>query len=398
MRFQEELPTLSAFADQAAVAIEYARLIEENRRRAETLAETNDELEKAKARLADLLGRRTEQLVKTRRDLRAAKARIQSHFGYGPSVGNSAAMRALYAVIERVKETDVPVLILGESGTGKEVVARAIHETSHRAKAPYIGINCGAIPANLLESELFGHVRGAFTGADRDRKGVLQQAHGGTLLLDEIGELPVPMQAGLLRVLQERCVRPLGSNDEVPIDVRILAATNRDLGHMVTAGTFREDLFYRLNVVPLTIPPLRDRRGDVALLVDHFLGLFEARYKRDRKALAREALARLVEYDFPGNVRELEHVLLQAWLMSEGDEILEEDVIPLLATRKAQKEPRAPSLPPASVRSPDAVRDDEKSRILDALSQAGWNKMQAAKRLGIPRRTFYRRLKEYGIQ
>ena len=288
-RFEAELGTLAAFADQAAIAIESARLLAENRARTAELARANQDLEAARDQLERVLGRRTEQLSLVRRDLKAVRAELRGHFGYAGLVGTSAPMRRLYALIERVKDTDVSLLVTGESGTGKEVVARAIHSAGGRAKKPFVGVNCGAIPANLLESELFGHMRGAFTGADRDRKGLFRETEGGTVLLDEIGELPSSMQAGLLRTLQEKTVRPVGSAREEPIDVRIIAATNRDLSQMVANGTFREDLFYRLNVIQMQIPSLRDRKDDLPSLIDHFLSLFATRYRRDRKAVERAA-------------------------------------------------------------------------------------------------------------
>jgi serine/threonine-protein kinase PknK len=399
VRFREELPTLVAFADQAAIAIEGARLIEENRERAEQLAAANEELTAAKERLAELLGRRTEQLHTARRDLKQARAELRSHFGYGGLVGTCAAMRKLYALIDRIKDTDVPVLITGESGTGKEMIAKAVHNAGPRAKFPFLGVNCGAIPANLLESELFGHVRGAFTGADRDRKGLFREAENGTILLDEIGEMPSKMQAGLLRVLQEKTVRPVGGVKEESCSARVIAATNRDLAQMVTEGSFREDLFYRLHVVELHVPPLRDRADDIPALLDHFLGIFAARHKREKKTLERAAVRRLQAYDWPGNVRQLEHVLLNAWLLSEGTEITADDLdLPSPGAR--------PSLVPSShaaapgsprVRSQEEFRDVEKDKILAALARCNWNRVQAAKMTGIPRRTFYRRLKEYGI-
>ncbi len=393
-RFQAEVATLVAFADQAAIAIENARLLEENRARASALAATNAELAAAKERLAEVLDRRTEQLAEARRGLREARATLRGHFGYAGLVGTSDAMRKLYALIERIRDTDVPILITGESGTGKEVVAKAIHSTGARAKKAFFGVNCGAIPENLLESELFGHARGAFTGADRDRKGLFREADGGTLLLDEVGELPLKMQAGLLRVLQEKCVRPVGGATEEPVDVRVIAATNRDLGQMVEAGTFREDLFYRLHVVELRVPPLRDRSPDIPPLLDHFLGLFAARYQRDKKQVSREALRRLMTYEWPGNVRQLEHVLLNAWLMSEGDELLPED-FELPSVSRSMRPPASSSVVP--VASKDEFKTSEKGRILSALQACDWNRVQAARMLGLPRRTFYRRLKEYGI-
>ncbi len=406
MRFQEELPTLQAFGDQVAIAIENARLLAENHARTEELARANQELAAAKDRLAEILERRTEQLGTARRDLKQARAELRSHFGYHGLVGTSAAMRKVYATIERVKDTDVPILITGESGTGKEMVARAIHASGARAKAAFLGVNCGAIPGNLLESELFGHVRGAFTGADRDRKGLFREAEGGTMLLDEIGEMPIKMQAGLLRVLQERTVRSVGGVKEEPVDARVIAATNRGLEQMVQEGLFREDLFYRLHVVEIRVPSLRERTDDIPPLMDHFMTIFAARYRRDKKSLSREALRRMVSYDWPGNVRQLEHVLLNAWLMSEGDEVLPED-LQIVETSRSRptggeqetissvRPSSAPSAPLA--RTKEEFKDTERERILNALSSCNWNRVQAAKMIGIPRRTFYRRLKEYGI-
>jgi transcriptional regulator with GAF, ATPase, and Fis domain len=397
--FESELPTLAAFADQAAIAIENARLLAENESRREALAKVNLELQQARDKLSDILGRRTEQLSAARRDLKQVRAELRGKFGYGGLVGTSAAMRKLYALIDRVKDTDVPILVTGESGTGKEVVARAVHETGPRAKKAFLGVNCGAIPANLLESELFGHVRGAFTGADRDRKGLFREAEGGTILLDEIGDLPTKMQAGLLRTLQERTVRPIGAAAELPVDARVIAATNHDLARMVEEGTFREDLFYRLNVIELKIPPLRERADDVPPLIDHFLTLFASRYRRERKTVDRDALRHLCSYEWPGNVRQLEHVLLNAWLLGEESEVTVEDLeLPetaryLPATVLRSRDGQAGG----TARNVAEFKDTERERILTALSSCNWNRVQAAKALGVPRRTFYRRLKEYGI-
>src|SRR5262249_13486384 len=257
----------------------------------------------ARGRLDELLARRTEQLEKARADLGVARQALRGHTGYAGYkglVGASNAMRRLYALVDRVKATDGPILITGESGTGKEVSARAIHAGSERGKKPFLGVNCGAIPANLLESELFGSVRGAFTGADRDRKGLFREAEGGTILLDEIGEMPQKMQAGLLRVLQEKTVRPVGGAQEEPVDARVIAATNGDLESMVKESMSREDLFYRLNVVKLHVPALRERIEDIPPLIDHFLTIFAARYRRERKGIARDALRRLSAYHWPG--------------------------------------------------------------------------------------------------
>lgn len=410
--FAQELPTLSAFADQVAVALENARLLRENQTRAEELAAANLELEAAHARLQELLGDRTQQLRAARRKLRDVRDTLMGHFGYKGLVGTSAAMRRVYALIERVKDTDLPILITGESGTGKEVVARVVHESSARGKQKFLGVNCGAIPEHLLESELFGHVKGAFTGADRDRKGLFREAEGGTILLDEIGETPAKMQTGLLRVLQERKLRPVGGVQEQEVDVRVIFATNRDLKQLVDQGTFREDLYYRIHVVELHLPPLRERIEDIPQLVDHFFGIFAARYKREKKVLTRAAQHRLASYPWPGNVRQLENVLLNAWVLSEDDEVDADDLdLPIKAT-KANIAPQAapPSQKPASsnparVATPATKKEtlsqhrrDERERILGALKACNWNRVRAAELSGIPRRTFYRRLRKYGIQ
>jgi DNA-binding NtrC family response regulator len=253
-----------------------------------------------------------------------------------------------------------------------------------------------------LESELFGHVRGAFTGADRDRRGLFREATGGTILLDEIGEMPPKMQAGLLRVLQEKVVRPVGGTREEPVSVRVIAATHRDLGAMVEAGTFREDLFYRLDVVNVHVPPLRERIEDIPLLIDHFLGIFAARYGRERRSVSRAALRRLMAYGYPGNVRQLENILLNAWVLSDRPE-LDSDDFELSEARPPARQLPAADVPLATdgsrkVVSLEAHKADERERILEALQAAAWNRVKAAKLVGLPRRTFYRRLKEYGIQ
>jgi DNA-binding NtrC family response regulator len=366
----------------------------------------------ARDELARMLGKRTEQLAEARRDLRQVRAELRGHFGYAGLVGTSAAMRRLYALMDRVKDTDVALLVTGESGTGKEMVARAVHQAGPRGKKPFLGVNCGAIPANLLESELFGSMRGAFTGADRDRRGLFQEADGGTLLLDEIGEMPQKMQSGLLRVLQERTVRPVGGTQEDPVDVRVIAATNRDLAQMVAEGTFREDLFYRLHVVEMHVPALRERVDDIPPLIDHFLSIFAARYRRDRKTISRDALRKLCAYPWPGNVRQLEHVLLSAWLMSDKADIPAEDVelpaplhagpyVPGRSSPPSESRTRTVHSPgqPAAGRaaSQTEFKAAERERILSALTACNWNRLAAAKMIGVPRRTFYRRLKEFGI-
>ncbi len=403
LHFEQELPTLGAFADQVAIAIETARLVGENRQRADELEVANGELEEAQDRLRELLGDRTAQLKRARKKLRDARDTLLGHFGYQGLVGTSDVMRRVYALVDRVKDTDIPVLITGESGTGKEVVARAIHFASARAKGKFLGVNCGAIPEHLLESELFGHVRGAFTGADRDRRGLFREGEGGSVLLDEIGEMPHKMQAGLLRVLQDKKVRPVGGASEEPVDVRLIFATNRDLEKLVAEHQFREDLYYRIHVVEIRLPALRERSEDIPQLVDHFLKLFAARYKRDKKTLSREAMRRLVQFDWPGNVRQLEHVLLNAWVLSDRAELDSDDLdlpgAPLPVAVSPRSEPRTAEPSRRQRRSTlSQHRLDERERILKALQACNWNRVKAAELSGIPRRTFYRRLREYGIQ
>ncbi|HEY5958398.1 MAG TPA: sigma-54-dependent Fis family transcriptional regulator, partial [Polyangiaceae bacterium] len=402
--FVNELPMLQAFADQMAIAIQNARLIKENQARANELAEANSQLLEAQTKLEEALGTRTAQLQRTRRKLRETRDTLLGHFGYHGLVGTSASMRRVYSLIERVKDTDVPVLITGESGTGKEMVARAIHETSNRAKRRFVGVNCGAIPENLLESELFGCVRGAFTGADRDRRGLFRESEGGSILLDEIGEMPQKMQASLLRVLQERTVRPVGGSHEEPVDVRLIFATHRDLPALVEERSFREDLYYRIHVVEVHIPPLRERVEDIPQLADHFLGIFAARHRREKGSISRDALALLMAQPWRGNVREFEHVLLNVWVMADTEELVAEDFEVALGRVTPTQERRSnrPSGIEHAAASASAGRratpgGDERARILMALEQCGQNRVKAAQMLGIPRRTFYRRLSEYGI-
>jgi DNA-binding NtrC family response regulator len=412
-----DVELLLALADQAAIALANARARAELEAQARRLEQANEALEKAKEEIERLLDARTAELDDTRRELSRARDALRASFDRQGIVGRSDAIRRVLAVVERVRDTTVPVVIHGESGTGKELVARAIHFGGTRAKRPFVALNCAAVPENLLESELFGHKKGAFTGADRDRPGVFVQASGGTLFLDEIGDMPAKMQVELLRVLQDQKVRAIGSDDEVVVDVRVVSASNKRLADLVAAGRFREDLYYRLNVVELRLPALRDRREDVPLLCEHFLVQIAKREDAPPKRLAREALRRLVAYDWPGNVRQLEHVLVNACVMTDGTVIEARDLAllgepdpdALLAPDaagghddeedEALEAPRATTpegsdAPPATEEAWKAL---EKRKILDALEAAGWNRVKAAKQLGMPRRTFYRRLKEYGI-
>ena len=325
-----------------------------------------------------------------RGEVSTLRARLGEELTVNELIGTSAPMERVKEIIGKVAVTDSPVLIEGESGTGKELVAAAIHRLSARAKRPFIPVNCSAIPQDLLESEFFGHVRGAFSGAVADALGLFRGADEGTIFLDEIAELSPALQVKLLRVLQEMQVRPVGSTKAYPVDVRVIAATNRDLERAMTEGSFRQDLFYRLNVVRIMLPPLRERRDDIQALVSHFLRRFNRRFHREVRGIAPDALAALTAYTFPGNVRELENLIERAYAMGARDQIQLSD-LPTLSKAAAAAPP---------VTSPDtvpALGDVERELILKALAVFKDDKEAAAKALGISRRTIYRRLKEYGV-
>ncbi len=319
------------------------------------------------------------------------RARLGEHLASRELVGTSPAMTRIKATVARVAEADSPVLIEGESGTGKELVASAIHRTSPRAAGPFVPVNCSAIPDNLMESEFFGHVRGAFTGAVADAPGLFRSAHNGTLFLDEVGELPATLQAKLLRVLEDREIPPVGSTRAHRVDVRIVAATNRDLEAAVERGDFRRDLFYRLNVVRIQIPPLRERREELPALVAHFLRQFNQRFRRDVRSIAPAALAALHAYEFPGNVRELENLVERAYALGANVELTRED-FPTLSLPM--------TLPPAVRLGGDefpTLEQAERDLVAFALQRFGKDRERAAKALGITLRTFYRRLKKHGL-
>jgi len=308
----------------------------------------------------------------------------------GRLLGQSRAMIHVYDLIRRVAKSETTVLISGESGTGKELVARALHGEGSRSQGPFVAINCAAMPAHLLESELFGHVRGSFTDAQGDRKGLFLEAHQGTLFLDEIGELPLGMQPKLLRVLQERQVRPVGGNSTFNVQTRVVAATNRDLEQQVANGRFRSDLYFRLNVVQLCVPPLRARRDDILLLADSFLREAAERLGKRSRCLSPEAAKKLLDYDWPGNVRQLENVLERAVTLAQGDRLETEDLPERIRTH-------IPSLDAGTTSAAFLTLDQQEQRhIAYVLRHVGGNKTQAARLLGVDRRTLYRKLLRLG--
>ncbi|MBI5533667.1 MAG: sigma-54-dependent Fis family transcriptional regulator [Deltaproteobacteria bacterium] len=314
-----------------------------------------------------------------------------------PWVAQSPAMRKILDIIDKVAATRTTVLITGESGTGKERIARLLHDRSDRASAPFLVVNCGALPEALIESELFGHEKGAFTGASSKHVGLLREAEGGTLLLDEIGDLPIPLQVKLLRVLQERKVRPVGASTEFDVDVRILAATNRNVDEQVAAGTFRRDLFYRLNVIRLELPPLRERREDLPMLVEAFVRRFGAEQGKAARTVSKDAFRRLNAYPFPGNVRELENVIERAVALADGAVIGVSDLPDEVACASVMPGPAGIELPEQGCNLDDVLGTVERQLLLQALDRAGSVRKAAAGLLGISFRSMRYRLSKHGI-
>ena len=328
----------------------------------------------------------------------ALRDEIKGRYKLDRLLGKSPPMQKVFDLIRKIATTRTSVLLVGESGTGKELASRALHELSQRSDKAFIAVNCGAIPEALLESELFGHVRGAFTGANTDKTGLFEAAHQGTLMLDEIAELPVSMQVKLLRVLQERKVKPVGGVNEREIDVRIVAATNRDLETEVEKGTFRQDLYYRLNVIQVRLPPLRDRREDLPLLVDHFIRKFSAEHGRPVSNVDPDVMMRLGSYPFPGNVRELENMIERAVTLSTTDRLSLEG-FPNLAgiTPAASVATEVPVLSADGLDLDHVMEDFERAILIQALEKTGGNRTEAAKLLHVSFRSMRYRLSKLGL-
>jgi two-component system, NtrC family, response regulator HydG len=330
-----------------------------------------------------------------REENRMLRESLGARFDRGNLIGHSNAMTRLLDLVAQVAPSEATALVTGESGTGKEMIAGAIHFNSPRKSGPFIRINCAAITETLLESELFGHEKGSFTGADRRKEGKFRQADGGTIFLDEVSEMSLGMQVKLLRVLQEREFTRVGGEELIRVDVRVIAATNRDLPRAVAEGRFREDLFYRLNVVNLRVPALRERKEDIPLLAQHFLKIFAEKNRKALKGFTPRAMDRLLRYPWPGNVRELMNTVERGVVLTRADILDEEDVAPVLEM-EIQKAPGGQAVE-AEAEADTSLEAVEKATILKTLEEAGGNKSEAARRLGITRRTLHLKLKKYGL-
>jgi DNA-binding NtrC family response regulator len=316
------------------------------------------------------------------------RRKLAEQAGYGQMLGSSPPMKRFFEMLESVAGSDANVLIVGESGTGKELAANAVHAQSPRVAGPLVKINCAALPKDLIESELFGHVKGAFTGASTDKPGLLEEAHRGSLLLDEITEMPLDLQAKLLRVLEDRTVRRLGGSKTVPVDFRLVCSTNLDPVAAVREGRLRQDLYFRINTVTVTLPPLRERSADIPVLAKAFLERFRSKHGREIEGIEPEAYRRLLSYAWPGNVREIEHAMERAVLVARGREITLTDLPEALQAAPAADAPAAP---------PGSLEEIERVSIIRALETSGWNKQAAAALLGLRRPTLYSKMRRHGI-
>ncbi|RMI02453.1 MAG: sigma-54-dependent Fis family transcriptional regulator, partial [Calditrichaeota bacterium] len=333
-----------------------------------------------------------------KKEVKRLRREVTSRYSFDQIIGKNEKMQAIFDLIAEVAETDATVLIRGETGTGKELIARAVHFNSPRKQAAFVRVNCAALSETLLESELFGHEKGAFTGAIRTRIGRFEQADGGTIFFDEVGDIPLTTQAKLLRVLQEKEFERVGGNKTIRVDVRIISATNRDLEKAVAAGEFRDDLFYRLNVIPIQLPPLRERLDDVPLLAQHFLEKYAGKFNKTVRELAPEALAKLMSYDWPGNVRELENVMERAVIMEKG-EVITAQTIGACIQPKAETAFRyfVNENIPLKAHKEELISKFEKEYIARLLQKCDGNISQAAEKAGMHYKNFYEKMKRYGL-
>ncbi|MDH5692162.1 MAG: sigma 54-interacting transcriptional regulator [Gammaproteobacteria bacterium] len=377
---KSKMELAEGFAAQAAVAIWNAQLNEENKRLINILEKTNESLEKENRRL---------------------KNAIDENYDFSEIIGQSAAIKKVFHFIKKVLNSDAAILVQGETGSGKELIAKALHFNSIRKNKPFVTQNCAALPENLLESELFGYKKGAFSGATTDKKGLIEQADGGTLFLDEIGDMPLSLQAKLLRVLQEREVRPLGSVETKKVNLRVVSATHHDLKKLAEEGKFREDLVYRLSVFPIMLPPLRERKEDLPELVNHFVNHFSNRYKKDVKGVAPRAYEILTQYEYPGNIRELRNILERAVLLCEDGLSITPDSLPdeLLDRRRPEHDSKPASREVTSGNKglKKIVEEYEAKIIRKSLQDHNWNQSQTAIALSVGRRTLIEKIQRYEI-
>ncbi|MCC6670092.1 MAG: sigma 54-interacting transcriptional regulator [Planctomycetes bacterium] len=396
---EREKELLLALADHAGVAIHNARSVEQLRSKQGELQNALDRVAQLNAALKGQLAAQKEELTEIRAELAANSRTSRFRYDYGRIVGESRRMQELFRLLDKYIDADDPVLVLGESGTGKELVARVIHEQSRRSKGQFVSENCAALPEALLESELFGHVRGAVTGASANKRGLLEAASGGVLFLDEVGEMPLELQSKLLRVLQEGEVRPLGSDKVVKVDVRLIAATNRNLEEMVREGAFREDLYYRLNVLPVRVPPLRERREDIPHLAGRLLATLARETGGARIRVSPDAMDTLLRYRWPGNVRELQNELRRAAILSDGV-ILESHLSEAVRSGTGPFHGDGNEAVPSELGTtlPDMVEAIEVREIHKALARAQGNKSRAAELLGLSRFALQRKLEKYGLE
>ncbi|HXF06833.1 MAG TPA: sigma-54 dependent transcriptional regulator [Blastocatellia bacterium] len=341
------------------------------------------QLEELTHRIRNVLERK-----QLRKEVEILREQFQRRFGFENIIGESKELLRVLEKVKKIAPTEATVLITGETGTGKELIAKAIHNLSRRADRPFISINCAAFPEQLLESELFGHAKGAFTGAISARRGLIEEAHGGTLFLDEIGDTPLSIQVKLLRTLEDKTIRRLGENRTITVDVRFIAATNRNLEEAIKRKEFREDLFYRLNVISIHLPPLRARRGDIPLLANHFLRIYSERERKPLIGFTEQALSLLINYDFPGNIRELENIVEQAVAMASGEWITPAELPPSV---------REHSYNPPKKEIERALNDVERDLIVEAIERNQWNLEKAARDLGMSRTTLWRKMKKYDV-